>query len=99
MDGEPFEVVSIAQKRGFIVYQCTTPEIPARPLRVKLDRQLMDYSKSHLLMFGDAGKRSQTWMWVRQEPGKLLAPRFEQYQVGQSGERLLEKLEALAIAH
>jgi hypothetical protein len=65
---------------------------------VKLDRQLTDYSKSHLLVFGDEGKTQQIWMWVRQELGKPLAPRFEQYQVGQSAERLLQKLEALAIA-
>ena len=45
IDDEAFEVISIAQKRGFIVYQCLTPEIPARPTRVKLDRQLTDYSK------------------------------------------------------
>jgi hypothetical protein len=98
IDGEYFEVVSIAQKRGFTVFKCITPEIPARPIRVKLDRQLTDYSKSHLLVFGDEGKTQQIWMWVRQEPGKPLAPRFEQYQVGQSAERLLQKLEALAIA-
>jgi hypothetical protein len=98
IDNHYFEVTSIAQKRGFIVYQCLTSEIPARPLRVKLDRQLTDYSKSHLLVLGDEGKTQQTWMWVRQELGKPLAPRFEQYQVGQSAERLLQKLEALAIA-
>ncbi|MGV0028909.1 Eco57I restriction-modification methylase domain-containing protein [Phormidesmis priestleyi] len=98
VDGELFEVVAIAQKRGFTVFKCITTELPARPLRVKLDRQLTDYSKSHLLVFGDEGKTQQTWMWVRQELGKPLAPRFEQYQVGQSAERLLQKLEALAIA-
>ncbi|WP_250122821.1 DNA methyltransferase [Chroococcidiopsis sp. CCMEE 29] len=98
IDGEFFEVTSIAQKRGFTVFKCITPEIPARPVRVKLDRQLTDYSKSHLLVFGDEGKTQQTWIWVRQEPGKPLAPRFEQYQVGQSAERLLRKLEDLAIA-
>ncbi len=98
VDGEPFEVVSITQKRGFTVFKCITPEIPTRPIRVKLDRQLTDYSKSHLLVFGDEGKTQQIWMWVRQELGKPLAPRFEQYQVGQSAERLLQKLEALAIA-
>ena len=56
VDGEPFEVVSITQKRGFTVFKCITPEIPTRPIRVKLDRQLTDYSKSHLLVFGDEGK-------------------------------------------
>ena len=28
VDGEPFEVVSITQKRGFTVFKCITPEIP-----------------------------------------------------------------------
>lgn len=56
IDGEFFEVTSIAQKQGFIVYQCITPEISARPVRVKLDRQLTDYSKSHLLVFGIASQ-------------------------------------------
>ncbi len=98
VDGEVFEVVAIAQKRGFIVYQCLTEVIPARSVRVKLDRQLTEYSKSHLLVFGDGAKQAQTWMWVRQEPGKPLAPRFEEYRVGQSADRLFLKLEALAVA-
>jgi type I restriction-modification system DNA methylase subunit len=97
IDGEPFDVVSIAQKRGFIVYQCITSVIPARPVRVKLDRQLTDYSKSHLLVFGDEGKQKQTWMWVRQEPGKTAKPKFHQYEVKQSPEALLQKLEALIV--
>jgi hypothetical protein len=95
VDGEPFEVAAIAQKRGFTVYQCITAELPARPVRVKLDRELD--SKSHLLVFGDEAQREQVWMWVRREPGKPLAPRFAQYQVGQSAERLLQKLDDLAI--
>jgi hypothetical protein len=96
--GEVFEVVAIAQKRGFIVYQCLTEVIPARSVRVKLDRLLTEFSKSHLLVFGDGAKQAQTWMWVRQEPGKPLAPRFEEYRVGQSADRLFLKLEALAVA-
>ncbi len=56
VEGEYFDVVSITQKRGFTVFKCITPEIPTRPIRVKLDRQLTDYSKSHLLVFGDEGK-------------------------------------------
>ena len=97
VDGQAFEVMAIAQKLGFMVYQCLVAEIPVRSVRVKLDRKLTEYSKSHLLVFGD-GTQAQTWMWVRQEPGKPLAPRFEEYRVGQSGERLLQKLEALAVA-
>ena len=67
VDGEYFEVVSLAQKRGFTVFKCITPEIPERPIRVKLDRQLMDYSKSHLLVFGDESKTQQEWLWLKPE--------------------------------
>ena len=97
IDGEAFEVISIAQKRGFIVYQCLTPEIPARPTRVKLDRQLTDYSKSHLLIFGDAGKTQQEWLWLKPEPGKSAKVRSHSYKVSQNPEALLQKLEALIV--
>ncbi|AMA10692.1 Eco57I restriction-modification methylase domain-containing protein [Picosynechococcus sp. PCC 73109] len=98
VDEAYFEAEAIAQKRGFTVYQCICDEIPQRRIRVKLDRELTTVSKSHLLIFGDEAQASQVWMWVRQELGKPLTPRFEEYRVGQSTERILQKLEALAIA-
>ncbi len=97
VEGAAFEVVAIAQKRGFVVYQCVTDQIPVRPVRVKLDRLVAGYSKSHLLIFGDEAKSEQVWMWVRQEAGKPLAPRFEQYRVGMAADRLLLKLDKLAV--
>ncbi|QKD84731.1 ATP-binding protein [Thermoleptolyngbya sichuanensis A183] len=97
IDGHFFEVVSIAQKRGFIVYQCLTPEIPARPLRMKLDCQLTDYSKSHLLVLGDEGKTQQEWLWLKPELGKSPKVRSHSYKVGQNSEPLLQKLEALIV--
>lgn len=97
VDGESFEVVSIAQKRGFTVYQCITPEIPARPIRVKLDHQLTDYSKSHLLVFGDEAKTQQEWLWLKPELGKSAKVRSHSYKVSQNPEALLQKLEALIV--
>lgn len=97
IDGSFFEVTSIAQKRGFIVYQCITPEIPARPIRVKLDRQLTDYSKSHLLIFGDGGKTQQEWLWLKPQPGKSAKVRSHSYKTSQNPESLLQKLEALIV--
>ncbi|QZZ19813.1 ATP-binding protein [Leptothermofonsia sichuanensis E412] len=97
VDRHSFEVVSIAQKRGFIVYQCITPEIPARPIRVKLDRQLTDYSKSHLLVFGDEGKTQQKWLWLKPELGKSAKVRSHSHKVSQNPEPLLQKLEALIV--
>jgi type I restriction-modification system DNA methylase subunit len=110
VDGEPFEVVAIAQKRGFTVFKCITPAVPARPIRVKLDRQLTDYSKSHLLVFGDGGKTQQEWLWLKPEvkskkvKGKseekmtsTRAVRSHSYKVSQNPEALLQKLEALIV--
>lgn len=113
VDGEYLEVVSLAQKRGFTVFKCITPEIPARPIRVKLDRQLMDYSKSHLLVFGDESKTQQEWLWLKPEikqgkskkgKGKSAetvtstrAVRSHSYKVSQNPETLLQKLEALIV--
>jgi tRNA G10 N-methylase Trm11 len=97
IDDHYFEVTSIAQKRGFIVYQCLTSEIPARPFRVKLDRQLTDYSKSHLLVFGDEGKTQQEWLWLKPELGKSAKVRSHSYKVSQNPEALLQKLEALIV--
>ncbi|MCH9056967.1 hypothetical protein L5220_13855 [Synechococcus sp. PCC 6716] len=110
IDGHYFEVTSIAQKRGFIVYQCLTPEIPARSVRVKLDRQLTGYSKSHLLVFADEGKIQQEWLWLKPQvkskkaKGKseertesTRAVRSHSYKVSQNPEPLLQKLEALIV--
>ena len=97
IDGEFFEVLSIAEKRGFTVFKCISPEIPARPVRVKLDRQLMDYSKSHLLVFGDERKTQQEWLWLKPELGKSAKVRSHSYKVSQNPEPLLQKLEALVV--
>ena len=98
IDGEFFEVISIAQKRGFTVFKCMTIELPARTIRVKLDRQLTEYSKSHLLVFGDEGKTQQEWLWLKPEPGKSAKVRSHSYKVSQNPEALLQKLEALIVA-
>ncbi|MDB9494587.1 hypothetical protein PN441_17300 [Spirulina major CS-329] len=92
------EAVPIAQKRGFVVYQCIGEAIPARSLRVKLERRLMEYSQSHVLVFGDLGRTAQVWMWLKPEGGKRAKVRSHSYRVGQNAESLLQTLEALAIA-
>ncbi|UAJ74603.1 ATP-binding protein (plasmid) [Synechocystis sp. PCC 7339] len=94
VDEDIFEAIAIAQKRGFMVYYCSTPEIPERKVRLALDRQLSDYSKSHLLIFGDEAQTSQVWMWVKQE-GKKRKPIFHSYNTSKSAEPLIQKLEPL----
>jgi len=89
-----FAVEAIAHKRGFTVYQCISEAIPERKVRLQLDGQLTEFSKSHLLIFGDSLQTEQLWMWVKQEQGKK-KPVFHLYQVGKGAESLIQKLEAL----
>jgi hypothetical protein len=41
-----FAVEAIAHKRGFTVYQCISEAIPERKIRLQLDGQLTEFSKS-----------------------------------------------------
>jgi hypothetical protein len=91
-------VQPVAEKRGFTVFHCEVVDMPDRAMSMKFDRQLTEFSRSHLLIFSCQSKSEQVWMWVRQEKGKPLTPRFERYHTGRSGEMLLQKLEALVIA-
>ncbi|WP_353258500.1 Eco57I restriction-modification methylase domain-containing protein, partial [Prochlorothrix hollandica] len=97
IDGEFFEITTIAEKQRFTVFKCITPAIPPRPLRVKLDLQLTEQSKPHLLVFGDEGKTQQEWLWLKPESGKKTKVRSQSYKVSQNPEPLLQKLEALTI--
>ncbi len=95
---ENISVRSIAEKRGFTVFDCEVLELPDRSRSMKIDRQLTEYSRSHILIFSTQSKSEQVWMWVRQESGKPIAPKFERYRQGTSGESLLQKLDSLVIA-
>jgi len=96
IDGEPFAVTAIAQKRGVIIYQCVTSEIPPQPTWVKLEGQLTEYTKSHLLVFVDEDKTEQRWVW-RKPGGKSRDFRTHSFKVNQNPEALLQKLEALIV--
>lgn len=95
---ENISVRSIAEKRGFTVFDCEVLKLPDRSMSMKIDRQLTEYSRSHILIFSTQSKSEQVWMWVRQESGKPIAPRFERYRMGTSGESLIQKLDSLVIA-
>lgn len=85
---------AIAQKRGFMVYQCELAKIPPRKVRLQLDQQLTEYSRSHLLIFRDTAAQQQVWMWVKPE-GKKRKPIFHTYKANKSAEALIQKLEPL----
>ena len=99
-EGMPYQAEAIAEKRGMVVYHClpgSDGNMPDPGVRRKIDHQINSYSREHLIVYSDAAQQAQVWQWVRREKGKPLAPREYRYHISQDGERLVQKLEALAI--
>jgi hypothetical protein len=95
LDGTTYPFSAIAEKRGFQVFTC--PTIPDRPTRLKLDRQLTKSAREHLVIYVSPDREEQLWEWVRREPDKPAASRDYRFHAGQTGDLLIQKLEALAI--
>jgi REP element-mobilizing transposase RayT len=95
-----FALTALAEKRGFIVWLCESPDgsLPDHSARLKLDRKLSETSFEHLIVFVTHDRSRQSWVWVRREPGKPLAARTHEYRVGQPGDSLLQKLQALYVS-
>ena len=51
---------------------------------------------SILIVFTDAGNETQVWQWVKRETGKPAACREHVFHRSQTGDALLQKLEAIA---
>jgi hypothetical protein len=101
VDGESYVLAPLAEKRGFQVFECSPDsagQIPDRPVRMKIERQLTKLAFEHLIVFVKRDRGVQRWQWVKREPGRPLALREETYAKGQSGERLQQKLVALAFS-
>ncbi len=87
---------AIAQKRGFVAFVC--PQIPDRATRLKIDHQVTKSAREHFVVYADEGTGQQVWQWVRREPGKPLASRDHRFEVSQSGDPLIQRLDQLAVS-
>jgi hypothetical protein len=95
-----FAFSAIAEKRGFTVWVCETPDnqLPDHTTRLKLDRALTQTSFEHLIVFASGDRSRQSWMWVRREPNKPLSPRTHEFIRSQPGDSLLQKLQILYVS-
>lgn len=96
MNGSTYPLTAVAQKRGFAVYVCSS--VPDRPTRIKIDHQVTKSAREHLIVYADKGVGQQVWQWVRREPGKPMASRDHRFDVAQSGDPLIQRLDAIAVA-
>jgi len=99
VDGQSFTLQAVAEKRGMVACICLcTTGCPDYATRRKIDHRVTQSFREHIIIYVDEGRTSQIWQWVRREPGKPLSSREHRYGVNQSGDSLLQKLQAIAFS-
>ena len=92
-----FPLQAIAQKRGFVAYQCVAggQTLPDYATRQKIERQVAKDAHEHLIVFAPKDHGTLCWQWVKRELGRPPRPRQHTYSKGQSAEALAERLDIL----
>ena len=100
IDGKAYTLNAVAEKRGQVVYTCLSEDgaIPASNIRTKIHKETSRYALENVLVYIDQAQTEQVWQWVKRDPGKPKTNRFHQFHKSQSGDALLQKLEALAVS-
>lgn len=100
-NGEKLRLAAVAQKRGLMAFLCSPQpdgQIPGYAGRRKIETQLRKSVHEHILIFTNADRSRQVWQWVRREPGRPTTSREFEFSSGQSGEALLNHLQAMAFS-
>lgn len=100
MDGVNYTLIPVAE-RGMAVYECVPPtdaQFPTYAVRRKLDTQVSKTAREHIIIFCDHAKTKQIWQWVKREEGKHTACREQLFHTGQSGDALIQKIQAIAFS-
>ena len=69
---------------------------PKYAIRRKIDTQVSKTAREHIIIFHDHAKTVQVWQWVKREAGKPSACREQLFYTGQSGDALIQKIQAIA---
>lgn len=86
----------IAEKAGMVAFIGRMPPGTSAETRRRIEHQVAKSVHEHLIVFVDENRTVQVWQWVRRSSGQPMAVREHRYYVGQSGESLIQKLDALA---
>lgn len=98
---DQFDLTSIAEKRGFVVFLYEAPsgtDLPSRPVRVRLNRELRKTAHEHMAIFLGSEQDGQVWQWAY-SAGQGQSSRFRERRVfpDQSGEGLAQAVQQLAV--
>jgi hypothetical protein len=97
VDDRTIPLRAIAEKRGFVAFVCDGP-IPDRATRLKIDHQTTKSVREHFVIYADKTAGQQVWQWVRREQGKPLASRDHRFDIRQSGDPLIQRLDQIAVS-
>ena len=98
IDGVTYTLKPIAE-RGMAVFECVPPTkalFPDSATRRKIDTQVSKTAREHIVIFCDSARTVQWWQWVKREAGKSSACRSQSFYKGQTGDALVQKLQAIA---
>jgi len=96
INGQTIFLSAISQKRGFVAFICEG-QIPDRATRLKLDQQITKSAREHFVIYADKANGQQVWQWVRREQGKPLASRDHRFDIRQTGDPLIQRLDQIAV--
>ena len=92
-------LTAAAEKRDIVVFECRTTKagepMPNYPTRRKIHQQVAKSVYKHLIIYTDFEKTTQIWQWAKHEPGKPIVYREQRYELGQSGQLLIQKLQTI----
>ncbi|MFM7384012.1 MAG: ATP-binding protein, partial [Microcystaceae cyanobacterium] len=91
VEGELFTLKPIIEKKNITVIQCLVEEIPSKTVIASIESQI---TSTHLLIIADVNKTEQVWVW-KDPTQKKARPKLHYYDVHQSAEPLIQKLEPL----
>ena len=101
VDGLTYTLSPVAQKRGMVVFVCSSAAlgpIPDYSTRRKIEKQVAKSVHEHLIIYTDKVNKFQIWQWVKREAGKPTQCREHRYYCNQPGDSLLQKLQAIAFS-
>lgn len=93
------DLAVVAEKKGVKVL--LVPPVPGGEImpsdkRRNLEKAVTPLATEHLLIFADAAKSRQIWLWTSRLPGKPVRHRELTWEKGRPNELLLQKLTSIA---
>jgi hypothetical protein len=98
-EGGTWRLAPLAEKGGVTAFLCQSADkggLPNKTTVAAIEKVVKGHHFEHLIVFTDSDESECLWVWVKRQAGKQARIRTKVYQRGQTGERLVQSLEAIA---